>query len=480
MIYPDLLNTTDSFYGFVADSVFEDLRLDNILTNATLSNMKRLPIKEDIYKRRELFECLGTSNVLREALKALAEGAGDIERLYRAYTERSEGVAKYYNFAFLLLKVAAFYKNASTVPTECAFLEEFGGFFAEQGAKKEFITMAERAAAVCENAERCVRITLRKDSVKLCESAGEDLTSTIYNSAVEMGLKPSVSSGLHYQLSNSFAEDYFKLYPKTKAELESLHKEYCGFVDANIIKYKDQISFYLDVYRLVNECKSRGVVFSFPDITESKKIALYDACDITLISKDTQTIVSNDIIFDGKEPFFFLTGANGGGKTTYLRNCGVNLIFALNGCPTPCNGGETAMLTGVYTHFPRDERFEADGRFFDEQKRVDAIVEKADANSFVLLNETYSTTTEEKASIMTRELSLKLAQLGCFTIYVTHQKDISSLDFPVLRCDVDSGDDNRRTYKISRGSALQGSMAQDILKKYSLDRQKLIERFGEF
>ncbi|MBR4881441.1 MAG: hypothetical protein IKU19_05870, partial [Clostridia bacterium] len=200
--------------------------------------------------------------------------------------------------------------------------------------------------------------------------------------------------------------------------------------------------------------------------------------DITLMAKKCYDIIPNDISFTADESVYFLAGANGGGKTTYLRTVGVCVIMSLWGCPVPARHARVCPLDSVQTHFPRDERFDLEGRFLDEQNRVERILSDMGDRSLILLNETYATTNEEKASAMTCELAEKLKNEGQFCVYVTHQKKAQETDIPMLTCVVDEAEGGRRTYKIRPQKTSVASHAEDILKKYSLSRADLEERFG--
>jgi len=158
---------------------------------------------------------------------------------------------------------------------------------------------------------------------------------------------------------------------------------------------------------------------------------------------------------------------------------GVTVLLFLAGCPTPCVSAELYPLDGVYTHFRRDERFNNAGRGVEEQLRVDEVLAECGDSSLILLNETYSTTSEETAIERTVRLAERIYHSGCFGIFVTHMHGVGETDIPYLNVLIDREDSNRRTFKVARQSSVRSSYAQDILKKYALTAEELRLRFGK-
>ena len=221
-----------------------------------------------------------------------------------------------------------------------------------------------------------------------------------------------------------------------------------------------------------------GIPLCYPTIAAERMVEVHDAYDITLMTKDEMKIIPNDISFHAEEPFFYLTGANGGGKTTYLRAVAVTLLLFMAGCPIAAENAVIYPPDSLFTHFPRDERFDRIGRFEDEERRVNDILDRMSGNSVVLLNETYSTTSEESAVELTNKLADRLYDAGVYGIYITHQHGLGETRIPYLNVVVDRDDANRSTYKVAKRRNEQGSLALDVLRRYRLTAEDLAERFG--
>lgn len=58
-----------------------------------------------------------------------------------------------------------------------------------------------------------------------------------------------------------------------------------------------------------------GIPLTYPELSDERGIHVTEAYDVSLLAKNEKHIVPNDIEFTDAEPFYYLTGANGGGKT---------------------------------------------------------------------------------------------------------------------------------------------------------------------
>ena len=173
-----------------------------------------------------------------------------------------------------------------------------------------------------------------------------------------------------------------------------------------------------------------------------------------------------------------MTGANGGGKTTYLRSLGIAVLFFLTGCPVAAKSGEIWPFARLCTHFPSAENFEDTGRFVDEVRRAEEIRKAADRDTVALFNETFSGTDEQKSEEYSRRLADDMYAYGTFGLYVTHIHTLTHGKIPTLAAVVDEEDENRRTYRIRRMDGTDSSFAEDILKKYRLTEEGLAERLA--
>lgn len=490
MTYPSLINiSTDAPAKIkIPRDVFEDIKLNIMLSDDAVEVMRNACGAEDIHARQELFSALLRSSALVSHLEKLYSIAERIYSLHQSFSAAVCKAEKSVVFAAIMHRFAEFAHLAAETPPDSVLLSRFASSFSALCSENRFSEFEQAMSELIQS--------LEKTRVYICAIAGKthylsvpealDSSPSGYLSrlialAENFGLKdtePEPMIPIHAE--EGLISAAARLYPKEFGNAEKFYTEYRNFIGDNIPDYRSELNFCIEIFRLTERIHKAGIPTCFPKTADKGIIKLTQAYDITLLEKDEQNIIPNDAELTKKEPLFFLTGANGGGKTTYLRTVGVSVLLFLCGAPAPCVCAEISPLKCVYTHFPRDERFGLSGRFLDEQSRINEITASADDRTLVLLNETYSTTAEEKAVQCTSELARTLRANGVFGIYVTHHSLNIPADesgIPFLNVVLDS-DGIGRTFKVERKKNTVGSHAHDILKKYGLDRESLSERFG--
>ena len=479
MTYPSLLFTAAPSRTQIARETFDDLKMDLLLSDEAISAMTTAGTPEDIPIRQELFRVLENKNI-RLQLKLLARNIEEVYKLDAAYNASKCDNERNYLYFNLINAEMKFFRNAAKTEGKGFFLERFVNFFQKEFDREE-CRKAEEITSLNFPKSDLVRINclrIKGDTMHIRTEDETTIVSRLNKCARDLGIsdtreKRDVSIKIKPRIINGLAT----LYPESFKLFKEFYEEFSGFYASEVLKYRSELNFYLEVSEIIDRVKSMGMPVCWPSVSAEKKFIIRGARDISLIAKNVVNIVPNDVEFTSEEPFCYLTGANGGGKTTYLRAVGITAIMFLCGCPLVCNDAELYPVGGVYTHFPRDERFDGDGRFADEQSRVKEILANDVSDSLVLLNETYSTTNEEIATDLTGKLADYLFEKGAFGIYITHQHGVGNTRIPFLSVIVDASDENRRTYRIERRRGASDSFALDILKKYGLTADALRARF---
>ncbi len=296
----------------------------------------------------------------------------------------------------------------------------------------------------------------------------------------KMNVELPRSSRLTLKLDGATATALGKLYPDVFSYLRGIMKKYEDLPIKELFFNKKEIDFYLEMTELVKKASGNSIPFCYPENSKKKKFVAKDAHDVSLLHKKTEHIVPNDIAFEDGGGFCFLTGANGGGKTTYLRTVAINLILALAGCPVFAVSAEIYSFDRVITHFPVDERFGDTGRLVEEQKRIDEMLDESTPDSFLMFNETFSGTDDVRGCELTLKAANRIKEIDAFGLFVTHFHEVSKKGYTMLGTVVDEANENKRTFKIvMKNGGINSSFALDILKKYRLDKDSIDSRIAE-
>jgi len=248
-----------------------------------------------------------------------------------------------------------------------------------------------------------------------------------------------------------------------------------GRANAHILGYfaalRDELSFYLACLDLHARLAAAGAEVSMPEpVTEPDRLSAGGLYDPTLVLRGGAGVVPNDLTADGR-PLLVITGANQGGKTTFLRGLGLAQLLMQAGCFVPARRWTASVAPEVLTHFKREEDTAlASGKLDEELGRMAALVGRVRPGSLVLLNESFASTNEREGSILAGEIVRAFLDSGVRVAYVTHLYDLADR---LLHQEAARGlflraerlPDGRRTYRMVVGSPLRTSFAADVFRE---------------
>ena len=238
---------------------------------------------------------------------------------------------------------------------------------------------------------------------------------------------------------------------------------------------RTELAFYVACLNLGDALARKGEPTCFPTPLErgSRALAfegLYDAC---LTLKLEQRVVPNDLNAEGKD-LVVITGANRGGKSTFLRSVGLALLMMQCGAFVPAKTFASDLCTGLFTHFKREEDITMkSGKLDEELKRMSDIVDHLSPGCAVLFNESFAATNEREGSEISRQIVGALLERRVKVFFVTHQyefarslyeKEMANAVF--LRAERKAG--GERTFKVSPGEPLETSYGEDLYDRIFL------------
>jgi DNA mismatch repair ATPase MutS len=181
-------------------------------------------------------------------------------------------------------------------------------------------------------------------------------------------------------------------------------------------------------------------------------------------------VVGNDLEAAGKD-LVIITGANQGGKSTFLRSIGLAQVMMQSGIFVPAESFSANVCAALFTHYKRKEDASMkSGKLDEELSRMSAIIDMITPNAMVLLNESFAATNEREGSEIARQIVSALVERRVEVFFVTHLYEFAHGFYQqrkgnVLFLRADRQADGRRTFKLIEGEPLQTSFGEDVYHK---------------
>lgn len=234
---------------------------------------------------------------------------------------------------------------------------------------------------------------------------------------------------------------------------------------------RNELAFYVGCINLKEQLEKTGNPIAFPDpvAKNERRHSFHGMYDVSLALTMKQEIVGNEINADTKN-LAIITGANQGGKSTFLRSIGLAQLMMQAGMFVPAKDFCANLCQGVFTHYRRKEDAAMkSGKLDEELSRMSAIVDQIKPNSLMLFNESFAATNEREGSEIARQITSALLEQNVKIFFVTHMYEFARIFFEkqmkdaiFLRAERKSG--GKRTFKLLEGDPLPTSYGEDVFK----------------
>ncbi len=240
-------------------------------------------------------------------------------------------------------------------------------------------------------------------------------------------------------------------------------------IDSFFNALRTELAFYMGCLNLSEQLTQLGEAITFPKPASAnhRQHSFTGLYDVTLALTMKQKVVGNDVDADGKN-LVVITGANQGGKSTFLRSIGLAQLMMQCGMFVPAESFHANVCTGLFTHYKREEDASmTSGKFDEELSRMSSIVDHLKPDSMVLFNESFAATNEREGSEIARQIVTALLEKHVKVFFVTHQYEFAHgfydkkmEDAIYLRAE--RKEDGTRTFKLIKGEPLQTSYGKDL------------------
>lgn len=235
---------------------------------------------------------------------------------------------------------------------------------------------------------------------------------------------------------------------------------------------RTELAFYLGCLNLHEALSSLDEPVAFPEPVQSKgRISHYNGLyDVCLALNTKKPVIGNESA-TGDKKLVMITGANQGGKSTFLRSIGLAQVMMQAGMFVPANSFKASTCGSLITHFRREEDSGMkSGKLDEEMARMDLIIEKLSPDAMVLFNESFAATNEREGSEIALQIVNALLEYGVTVYFVTHLYEFARMFYDkkmnnALFLRAERQTDGLRTFKLTEGAPLETSYGADLYRE---------------
>jgi MutS domain V len=232
---------------------------------------------------------------------------------------------------------------------------------------------------------------------------------------------------------------------------------------------RTELGFYVGCLNLHDKLASRGAPTSFPRPGNIGQRALRFSSlhDVGLVLAMETKVVGNALDADDKS-LILITGANQGGKSSFLRGIGLAQLMMQCGMFVVAESFAAELCAGLFTHYRREEDATMkSGKLDEELSRMSGIIDAIAPDSMLLFNESFASTNEREGSEIAGQIARALVQRRVKVLFVTHLYEFAHGLFENngpqdIFLHAERLADGTRTFKIVVGEPLETSYGEDL------------------
>ncbi|MBI9035436.1 MAG: hypothetical protein JEZ03_13295 [Bacteroidales bacterium] len=167
--------------------------------------------------------------------------------------------------------------------------------------------------------------------------------------------------------------------------------------------------------------------YTFPEIIEKNNYVHFELLGHPLIN--SQKRVCNNFHSEGQGDVVMITGSNMGGKSTFLRTVGVNLVLSLAGAPCCAKYGKVSKLKIFTSMRTQDNLLEGVSSFYAELSRIEKMLKLIESSHdvFYILDEMFKGTNSEDRHKGGFSLIDQISKLKTSGMIATHDIELAKI-----------------------------------------------------
>ena len=230
------------------------------------------------------------------------------------------------------------------------------------------------------------------------------------------------------ELNNEITELQFR----EEREIEKILIELASQIAYNYESLKLNCSILAELDFLQAKARySIEIIASKPTIVDDEIDIKKAYHPILIKNQDRKNVVPLDLKIGKEYNTLVVTGPNAGGKTVALKTVGVvQLMFQSGILPSVDPSSSMRLFKDIFVNIGDDQSIESNlSTFSSHLKSIKEIIDNADSNSIVLVDEICSGTDPTLGSALSSAVLKLLSSKNCISIVTTHIGDLKSFAY---------------------------------------------------
>jgi DNA mismatch repair protein MSH4 len=150
---------------------------------------------------------------------------------------------------------------------------------------------------------------------------------------------------------------------------------------------------------------------------------------ISMLPSQSSSFVGNDTYLDKSDNMLIITGANGSGKTVYIKQVALIVILAQIGCYVPAEHATIPIRDKILSRIGTYDDMENNiSTFYMEMTEASYIVDNLTEKSLVIIDELGRGTSNIDGISLAFAIGEYLALSGSMTLFVTHYPQLTQMN----------------------------------------------------
>jgi DNA mismatch repair ATPase MutS len=233
---------------------------------------------------------------------------------------------------------------------------------------------------------------------------------------------------------------------------------------------RGELAFYVGCLNLADRLRNLGLPTCIPHLLppDSKARSWKGLYDISLALAKDASVVGNELDVTDKR-LYIITGANQGGKSTFLRSLGQAQLMAQSGMFVGADRFSAPVRLGIFSHFKKEEDTAMkSGKLDEELARMSEIADHLEGGALILFNESFAATNEREGSEICRQITKALIDNNVEVFSVTHLYTYATAflgDHKTQYLRAQRLENGERTFKVVPGEPLQTAFGEDLYQR---------------